>query len=122
MSEFNDEHYLRAVTKLGDTRKIVADRDIYSQSGIKLVAAGVHVTSDLYEHLIKHKLLSMLDEALSVENMLDSKCILADVHDLFQANEKLQRMSEVIDKSFSEQKNSCHSIPAPARFQVDGSP
>lgn len=41
MPELNDEHYLRAVTGLGDISKIVADRDIYSENGTKLVTAGV---------------------------------------------------------------------------------
>src|SRR3989338_3918715 len=82
MSELNDEHYLRAVTSLGDTRKIVAQRDIYSQSGMKLVASGIHLTSDLYERLVRHKMLLPLDMALAVENMLDQKAILQDVIEL----------------------------------------
>ena len=57
MHELQDEHYLRAVTELGDTCKIVAGCDIYSQSGIKLIAPGIHITSYLYERLVKHKFL-----------------------------------------------------------------
>lgn len=51
MNKLQDQHYLRAVTELGDTRKIVANCDIYSQGGIKLVASGIHITSDLYERI-----------------------------------------------------------------------
>jgi len=98
MHELQDEHYLRAVTELGDTRKIVTGRDIYSQSGIKLVASGIHITSNLYERLVKHKMLPPLDMALSIENMLDQKAILQDALDLVQANDKLKKMADAIDK------------------------
>jgi HD-GYP domain-containing protein (c-di-GMP phosphodiesterase class II) len=118
ISELSDEHYLRAVTKLGDSRKVVSDRDIYSQSGIKLVATGVRITSDLYERLVKHKLLLSLDNALSVENMLDSKCLMEDVDDLFRTNEKLKRMLKVVDKSFLEQQVLAIQFPPPLAFKL----
>lgn len=101
MQKTHDEHYLRAVTELGDTRKIVVDRDIYSQSGIKLVASGVRVTSELYDKLVNHKLLPALDVSLSVENMLDMEDILDDVGELLRTNEKLARMVDVIDRGSS---------------------
>jgi len=119
MSKLNDEHYLRAVTELGDTRKIVAHQDIYSQSGMKLVASGIHVTSDLYERLVRHKMLPPLDMALSVENMLDAESLLDDVHGLLRANEKLKMMADVIDKGLT-----CREIidaihpPAPLAFKL----
>jgi hypothetical protein len=91
MSELNNQHYLRAITKLGDTRKIVADCDIYSQSGLKLVAAGVRISSELYDHLVKHKMSTLLDNSLSVERVLDSKGLLQDLNDLFSTNELLAK-------------------------------
>lgn len=118
MPELKDEHYLRAVTELGDTRKIVADRDIYSASGMKLVAAGVHISSALYERLVMHKLLPTLDKALSVDNMLDSESILDDVRCLLQANAKLASLSEVIDKSFLYRLILAIKIPAPLAFKL----
>lgn len=115
----NDEHYLRAVTELGDTREIVATCDIFSQSGIKLVAAGIQVTSKLHEQLVKHKLLPTLDKALSVENMLNSERILADVLELIECNATLGKVAHVIS-----QGNSCRQIisdirfPAPLAFKL----
>jgi HD-GYP domain-containing protein (c-di-GMP phosphodiesterase class II) len=90
------QHYLRAVTELGDTRKIVAHRDVYSQSGMKLVAAGIHITGDLYEHLVMHKMLPSLEMALAIENMLDQKAILQDVLELIQKNDKLKKMAGIL--------------------------
>ena len=72
MHELQDDHYLRAVTDLGDTHKIVASHDIYSQSGIKLVAAGIHITGDLYERLVMHKFLQPLDMRRRQEFLLTS--------------------------------------------------
>lgn len=72
MPELNDQHYLQAVTELGNTRRIIADRDIYSQSKMKLISSGMHINSQLYDRLIKHKLLE-LDKALSIDNMLSTE-------------------------------------------------
>lgn len=71
MSEGVDHHYVRAVTRLGDRRKVVANTDIHAVSGVKLVAKGVRVDSRLYSRLIEHKLAPPLDEALSVEDGFD---------------------------------------------------
>ncbi len=117
--ELQDEHYLRAVTELGDTRKIVAGRDIYSQGGIKLVASGVHITSNLYERLVRHKMLPPLDMALSIENMLDQKAILQDVLDLIQANDKLKGMADAIGKDGGYRRVILAiQLPAPLAFKL----
>lgn len=118
MSELKDEHYLRAVTELGDTRKIVADSDIYSENGIKLVAAGVHITSELYDRLVKHKLLPSFEKALSAENTLNSEILMEDMRFLFQNNAKLERMFEVIDKSALERQILSTQLPSPLAFKL----
>ena len=118
MPELHDEHYLRAVTELGDTRKIIADRDIYSESGIKLVAAGFRITSNLYERLVQHKLLTGLDNALSIENILNSEGILKDMHELLQTNSKLERMAEIIGKEFLERQILAFQFPSPLFFKL----
>ena len=119
MHELQDEHYLRAVTELGDTRKIVADRDICSQGGIKLVASGIHITSDLYERLVRHKMLLPLDMAMSIENMVDPKVILQDVLDLIQTNDKLKRMADAIGKDgYYRRIILAIQLPAPLAFKL----
>jgi HD-GYP domain-containing protein (c-di-GMP phosphodiesterase class II) len=117
--EVNDEHYLRAVTELGDKRKIVAACDIYSQSGIKLVAENIQITSDLYDRLVKHKLLPTLDKALTTENMLDSESILADVRELIGSNDKLGKIAEIINQgnSYTQIFNNIR-LPSPLLFKL----
>lgn len=119
MQKTHDEHYLRAVTELGDTRKMVVDRDIYAQSGIKLVAAGVRVTSGLYDRLAQHKLLPQLDMSLSVENMLDVESIADDVSDLLRTNENLAGMAAIIDKGSSLRRMILAvQLPTPVAFKL----
>ncbi len=120
MHELQDDHYLRAVTELGDTRKIVASRDIYSQNGVKLVESGIHITSALYERLVKHKMLATLDTVLSIENMLDSKAILQDVLDLIQTNDKLKRMADTFGNDYNFYRRIILDIqlPAPLAFKL----
>ena len=119
MRELQDEHYLRAVTSLGDSRRIVANCDIYSQSGIKLVAAGIHITGDLYERLVRHKILPPLDMALSIENMLDSKVILQDALELIQTNDKLKKMADAAGKDhYYRRLILAIQLPAPLAFKL----
>lgn len=115
----NDEHYLRAVTELGNTRKIVATSDIYSKSGIKLVAAGFHITGELYDRLVMHKILPDIDHSLSVEGMLNSEHIHADVLDLIGEDEKLGMVAKVISEGDSfNQIFSDIRLPTPLAFKL----
>lgn len=111
--ETHNEHFIKAVTELGDTRKIIASCDIHSASGMKLVAAGVRITSSLYESLIKHKLLPQLEMAVSMEDALDNEAILSDLHGISLKNEKLKVILEKIDETSSYQKI-VRGIPLPA--------
>lgn len=97
----NDQHYLKAITELSDTHKIVAACDIHSQSGIKLVAAGIQITSKMYDHLVHHKLLPPLDRALSMEEMLNSEHLLADVIELLERNDRLMLAAQVVNQQDS---------------------
>ncbi|HEX5338221.1 MAG TPA: HD domain-containing phosphohydrolase, partial [Gallionella sp.] len=86
------------VTELGDTRKVVAHRDIVSENGIKLVASGVYITSKLHERLVKHRLQGSLDMSLSAENMVDTRVILDDLQALVRKKNGLKKLVEIIDK------------------------
>jgi len=111
-SDAHNEHFIKAVTELGDTRKIVANCDIHSESGMKLVAAGVRITSSLYDSLVKHKLLPQLEMAVSMEDSLDNNAILSDIHEISLKNDKLKVILEKIDETSSYQKI-VRSIPLP---------
>ncbi|MBI5007897.1 MAG: HD domain-containing protein [Nitrosomonadales bacterium] len=115
----HNEHFLKAVTELGDTRNIVANCDIHAESGMKLVAAGVRITSSLYDNLVKHKLLPQLELAVSIEDALDTETILSDILEMARNNEKLQMIVDRIDET-----SSCEKIvrqiplPAPLAFKL----
>lgn len=100
----NDQHYIKAVTELSDTHKIVAACDIYSQTGIKLVATGIRINSRMYDRLVHHKLLPSLDKALSMENVLNSELILADVLELLERNDSLTLAAGVVGQRDSYNK------------------
>lgn len=118
MHKLQDHHYLQAVTELGDTHEIVASCDIYSQSGMKLVASGIRITSALYERLLHHKLLPQLDMALAVENMLDQEAILQDALGLIQTNERLKKVAGVVGKDDYRRIILAIQLPAPLAFKL----
>ncbi|MEQ1814336.1 MAG: HD domain-containing phosphohydrolase [Candidatus Nitrotoga sp.] len=104
MNELRDEHYVRAVTELGDTHKIVTSQDIYSKNGVMLVASGVAITSKLYDRLVHHVLLKPLDLSLSSEQVINAETIWRDTQNLILGNSKLERMVDIIDKGFPLRK------------------
>lgn len=115
----SNQHYLQAVTELGNARKIVAICDIYSQSGIKLAASGTKITSGMYDSLVKHKLKIDPDKALSVEDMLNSESILADLLELIEGNDKLRKVAHIIDQGNSyRQIITGIRLPAPLWFRL----
>jgi hypothetical protein len=115
----SEDHYLKAVTGLSETRKMVAICDVHSQSGIKLIGAGLQITSKMYDQLIQHKLLPSLDKALSMEGALNSDAILVDVLELLERSDRLMLATKFINKTDSLQ-NIIQSIklPTPLAFKL----
>jgi hypothetical protein len=114
-----DEHYIRAVTELGDTTKVVVTQDIYSRTGLKLVASGVAITSDLYQRLVQHLLLQPLDMSLSMENAVDAEMLWRDTQDLIQKNSRVAKMVAVLDKGYSLRKLlAAIQLPGPLTFKL----
>ena len=70
-SQLNDPHYLQSVTHLGDTLPIVANREINTSTGMKLVSAGMRIDSSLYDRLLQHRLAPPLDQCLSAEDAVN---------------------------------------------------
>jgi HD-GYP domain-containing protein (c-di-GMP phosphodiesterase class II) len=117
--EIKQEHYLKAVTELGDVRPIVTACDIYSQTGIKLLAEGIHISSKLYDHLIHHKLIPDLDHALKMEGMLDFTQIQADVLELIANNDKLAKVAPALHQTALYQQLATNfPLPAPLAFKL----
>ncbi|SFV14666.1 HD-GYP domain-containing protein [Pseudoduganella namucuonensis] len=65
-------HYIQAVAELGTERAVIANDDIYSASGVKLVAKGVRLTPLQFERLTQHKLTAPLDHMLASEHPVDA--------------------------------------------------
>lgn len=114
-----DQHYLRAVTALGDERNIVSACDIHSQSGIKLVAAGIRITSSLYEKLVRHKLLPSLDKALVADGMLSMPQVLNDLKELLGQNACLDMLWEKTSRGGTcQQILSGFQLPSALAFKI----
>lgn len=71
------EHYLRAVSELGDTHVVKAGDAIFSANGIKLVDKGTQIDSDMYERLVQHKLREPIDTQLTVDDAVDVRALVA---------------------------------------------
>lgn len=84
MSERYDEHYVRSVTALGDSREVVTTQAIFARNNIKLVEKGVRINSALHERLVQHNLIPALEKCLAVEGVVTQ----ADLRD---------RASQVLD-------------------------
>lgn len=75
-------HYLHAVTELAETRPVVAQSAIYSESGIKLVAEGMRIDRKLYDRLVQHKLREPVDTHLWVEGALTTATLTAAAREI----------------------------------------
>jgi 5'-deoxynucleotidase YfbR-like HD superfamily hydrolase len=72
--------FIKEVTDLARTRKIVAGEDIYSSSGMKLLSQGTRLTSKFHDRLVAHKLLKPIEQTLSIDDPLDAKAIIGLAH------------------------------------------
>ena len=70
-------HFIRALTDLAEQREVVATKDIYAKSGIKLVSRGARLSGRFYDRLIAHKLLKPIEESIAVARMPDSSHLVA---------------------------------------------
>jgi hypothetical protein len=62
----SNDHYLEAVTDLGDTEDISASENIYSESGVLLLSKGSRINSKVYDSLSKHSLQNDVDGYLCI--------------------------------------------------------
>ncbi|MBP9895716.1 MAG: phosphohydrolase, partial [Giesbergeria sp.] len=79
-------HYLHAVTELAETRPMVAQAAIYSESGIKLVAEGMRIDRKVYERLVQHTLREPVDTHLWVEGALTTASLSAAAREMLASS------------------------------------
>lgn len=94
-SQLNDPHYLQSVTHLGDTRPIVANREIHTATGMKLINAGMQINSSLYDRLIQHKLDPPLDQCLSTEDTVTGTSLAEQATRMLQEDKRLSLIQSV---------------------------
>lgn len=78
----NDPHYLKSIVGLSERRKIVTHRPIHAENGLKLLDAGMHISPELHDKLVMHKLAPAIDECLSVEGAVTPEMLAADIEAL----------------------------------------
>lgn len=88
-SQLNDTHYLQSVTQLGDTRPIVANREIFSSTGMKLIGAGMQIDSSLYERLLQHRLVPSLDQSLTTDDAVNGASLVEQATRMMQEDKQL---------------------------------
>ncbi|HQT26375.1 MAG TPA: phosphohydrolase, partial [Burkholderiales bacterium] len=97
MAEEFDSQYLKSVTALGDTHRIVTNQDIYSGTGIKLATSGTRIDSSFYDKLVRHKLMPQIDECMTVEDGVTAAELLSRSKKLFEHETWLSRIPELVE-------------------------
>lgn len=85
-------NYLRHLTNVGDQRAITAQEDVYSTSGIKVLAAGSKINTALLERLLKHKLIKSIDESCVVDHALNRTELVDQARRLLESSPELARL------------------------------
>lgn len=67
----NSSPFIKAVTELADKREVLANEDIYSRNGIKLISKGKCLSGKFYDRLIEHKLLKPIELSVNLSDALD---------------------------------------------------
>lgn len=66
-----DNHFVRALSQLGEKRRVVASGPIVNAQGLKLIDKGVAIDARLYDKLTRHQLRPRLDESVESEHAVD---------------------------------------------------
>lgn len=92
-----DPYYIKSVTEFSESREVVSSADIYSSSGIKLVAKGTRIDRSFYDKLAKHKLTaSPIDSCLSVRGAVTPHGLALDAARLLDKEPQLARMANAL--------------------------
>ncbi len=83
--------YIKQITDLGDTQKVVAAEDICNDKGVSLVKKGAQIDSALYDRLVQHKLLRPIDYSVSVENPVTPLSLVTEAKRLLSHEAELVR-------------------------------
>ncbi|MCX8070608.1 MAG: HD domain-containing protein [Thermodesulfovibrionales bacterium] len=76
--------FTRTVSELGDKQSIVAQEDIYSESGIKLVSSGTKIKDKVWDKIVNHKLNKPITESVSLDNCITTDDIVKQAKSIIQ--------------------------------------
>lgn len=92
-----DPYYIKSVTEFSESREVVSSADIYSSTGIKLVAKGTRIDRSFYDKLVKHKLTaSPIDRCLSVKDAVTPDVLALDAARLLDEEPQMARMANAL--------------------------
>ncbi len=92
-----DPYYIKSVTEFSESREVVSSADIYSSTGIKLVAKGTRIDRSFYDKLVKHKLTaSPIDRCLSVKDAVTPHVLALDAARLLDEEPQLACMANAL--------------------------
>lgn len=119
MEQLNNTLYLKQIAIVGDKQKIIADNDIYSVTGIKLIGQGSQINTQMYSKILSHKLAKPIDESLTIENCMTTDVILAKLNELQEDNILAKEIFEKINnKELVTRIIKSITIPKPLQFKL----
>jgi len=92
-----ESHYLRAVTRLGDSRSLVLARPVFSASGVKLLDTGARINSHVLDRLIEHKLAAPIEQCVNAADAVDHPALVARARDLAAGQPLLAKLVAALD-------------------------
>lgn len=69
------QHFIQAVTELGQQRPVVTTEAIYNLQGLKVLDKGVQVDERLYERLIQHRLRTPIESSLATDPPMSGRML-----------------------------------------------
>ena len=88
----NNPAYLKNLLAASVQHRIVTTEPIINDHGIKLVDSGVHLSPDLYDKLVMHKIARPIDDCLALAQPITAATIAADLQALLQQQGHLARL------------------------------
>ena len=110
MSEYYDEHYVRSIVRMGDSRNVYTNQALFTSRKIKLIEKGVKVDSTLYDRLVSHKLIPKIDECLTVENSVTPDTLHDYAKSLLDNDDKIALL-RCDERSIGKILNALREIP-----------
>ncbi len=89
------EHFIQAVTELGQQRPVVTTEAIYNLQGIKVLDKGVKVDERLYERLIQHRLRTPIESCVASDPAVSGKVLREAAQAVMEQHGFFARMGEV---------------------------